>query len=103
MSPEALEYLRIIISAVSVAFAIYMGLRGNRRVDSEDREERIRTETRMDVKLNDVLSAAKDTRDCVKELQKDMQEHNNRIITLEGKLGHLSERVTAVERKIGGD
>lgn len=102
MSPQALEYLRIIISVVSVAFAVYMGLRGNRRADSEDREERIRAETRMDIKLNDVLSATKDTRDSLKDLQKELRENNNKLIAVEGTVENLERRVTAIERKVDG-
>ena len=102
MSPEALEYLRIIISVVSVAFAIYMGLRGNRRADSEEREDRIRTETRMNVKLDDVLATTKETRDTMKDLQKEMRDHNNRIVVVEQTLENLTQRINAVEHRLNG-
>lgn len=102
LSPEALEYLRIIISVVSVAFAIYMGLRGNRRADSEEREDRIRTETRMNVKLDDVLAATKDTRDTLKDLQKDIREHNNRLVVAEQTLDNLTQRVSVIEHRLNG-
>ena len=103
MSPQALEYTRIIISVVSVAFAVYMGLRGNHKADNEEREERIRTETRMDVKLNDVLSATKDTRDSVKDLQREIQGHNNRIVVVEESVRSLTRRIEAVEQAQRGN
>ena len=102
MSPESLEYLRIIISVVSVAFAVYMGLRGNRKADNEEREDRIRTETRMNVKLDDVLAASKDTRDTLKDLQKDIREHNNRLVVTEQSLDNLEQRVSAIEHRLNG-
>lgn len=102
MTPQAMEYLKLFITAASVAFAIYMGLRGNRLADSADREERIRTETRMDVKLNDVLLAAKDTRDSVKELQKDILKQNNRLITIEETVKEHARRIDTVEQKLSG-
>lgn len=102
MSPETLDYIRTIISIVSVAFAVYMGLSGNRRVSDEDREQRIRSETRMDEKLNDVLSTTKDTRDSVRELQKELTDHNNRIISVEESLKSLHRRVDAVESRLNG-
>ncbi len=102
MSPETLDYIRTIISIVSVAFAVYMGLSGNRRASDEDREQRIRSETRMDEKLNDVLSTTKDTRDSVRELQKELTDHNNRIISVEESLKSLHRRVDAVESRLNG-
>lgn len=102
MSPETLDYIRTIISIVSVAFAVYMGLSGNRRASDEDREQRIRSETRMDEKLNDVLSATKDTRDSVRELQRELTDHNNRIISVEESLKSLHRRVDAVESRLNG-
>lgn len=102
MSPETLDYIRTIISIVSVAFAVYMGLSGNRRANDEDREQRIRSETRMDEKLNDVLSTTKDTRDSVRELQKELTDHNNRIISVEESLKSLHRRVDTVESRLNG-
>lgn len=102
MSPQTVSYLQFIISVISVAFAVYMGLRSNRKADSEEREARIRTETRMDEKLNDVLSATKDTRDSVKELQRDLKNQNDRIITVEERVSSLDYRVEKVEQKLDG-
>ena len=102
MSPETLDYIRTIISIVSVAFAVYMGLSGNRRANDEDREQRIRSETRMDEKLNDVLSTTKDTRDSVRELQKELTDHSNRLISVEESLKSLHRRVDTIESRLNG-
>ena len=102
MTQNAMEWLRIIISVVSVAFAVYMGLRGNRLADSHDREDRIRSETRMDEKLNDVLSTSRDTRDSVAELRKDILAHNDRLIKTEESLKSLGHRVDNVEKRLNG-
>lgn len=102
MSPETLDYIRTFVSIISVAFAVYMGLRGNRKADNEDREQRIRSETRMDEKLNDVLSATKDTRDSVKEMQRDMKDHNDRIIAAESSIKSLTHRVDTIEGRLNG-
>ena len=102
MTQNAMEWLRIAISVVSVAFAVYMGLRGNRLADSRDREDRIRSETRMDEKLNDVLTTSRDTRDSVAELRKDISAHNDRLIKTEESLKSLSHRVDNVEKRLNG-
>ena len=102
MSPETMDYIRTFVSIISVAFAVYMGLRGNRKADNEDREARIRSETRMDEKLNDVLAATKDTRDSVKEMQRDMKDHNDRIIAAESSIKSLTHRVDTIESRLNG-
>lgn len=102
MSPETMDYIRTFVSIISVAFAVYMGLRGNRKADNEDREARIRSETRMDEKLNDVLAATKDTRDSVKEMQKDMKNQNDRLIAAETSIESLNRRVDTIEHRLNG-
>ena len=102
MSPETLDYIRTFATIISVAFAVYMGLRGNRKADNEDREARIRSETRMDEKLNDVLAATKDTRDSVKVMQRDMKDHNDRIIAAESSIKALVHRVDTIETRLNG-
>lgn len=100
MSPEAMEWLRIGISVVSVAFAIYMGLRGNRTADSKEVEARIRSETKMDAKLDEVISTGRDTRDAVRELNKELRQHNDRIISVESSVEGLAKRVDILENRL---
>ena len=100
MSPEAMEWLRIGISVVSVAFAIYMGLRGNRQADSKEIESRIRSETKMDAKLDEVISTGRDTRDAVRELNKEIRQHSDRIVSVESSLDALTKRVEVVENRL---
>lgn len=100
MSPEAMEWLRIGISVVSVAFAVYMGLRGNRQADSKEIESRIRSETKMDAKLDEVISTGRDTRDAVRELNKEIRQHSDRIVSVESSLDALTKRVEVVENRL---
>ena len=100
MSPEAMEWLRIGISVISVAFAVYMGLRGNRQADSKEIESRIRSETKMDAKLDEVISTGRDTRDAVRELNKEIRQHSDRIVSVESSLDALAKRVEVVENRL---
>ena len=95
-----MEWLRIGISAISVAFAVYMGLRGNRQADSKEIESRIRSETKMDAKLDEVISTGRDTRDAVRELNKEIRQHSDRIVSVESSLDALTKRVEVVENRL---
>ena len=95
-----MEWLRIGISVISVAFAVYMGLRGNRQADSKEIESRIRSETKMDAKLDEVISTGRDTRDAVRELNKEIRQHSDRIVSVESSLDALTKRVEVVENRL---
>ena len=100
MSAQSMEWLRIIISVVSVAFAVYMGVRGNRKADVKEVEARIRSETRTDTKLDELISTSRDTRDSIKALGEEINSHNNRLITVEERLDSTVNRLNVVEQRI---
>ena len=49
-------YITIVISAISVSFAIYIGLRNNRKTDNKDIADKVARDTRIDVKLEEISS-----------------------------------------------
>lgn len=77
-----------------------MGLRGNRQADSKEIESRIRSETKMDAKLDEVISTGRDTRDAVRELNKEIRQHSDRIVSVESSLDALTKRVEVVENRL---
>ena len=77
-----------------------MGLRGNRQADSKEIESRIRSETKMDAKLDEVISTGRDTRDAVRELNKEIRQHSDRIVSVESSLDALAKRVEVVENRL---
>lgn len=64
----------ILISIVSVSFAIYFGIKGNKRADTKDIEERVRRDTKLDVKVDDVLNTVKDIKYDISSVRKDVAE-----------------------------
>lgn len=50
----------IIISVVSVAFSIFFGLKNNKRSDTKDIEERVRQNTKINMKLDNISSLSED-------------------------------------------
>ena len=100
MSAQSMEWLRILISVVSVAFAVYMGVRGNRKADVKEVEARIRSETRTDTKLDELISTSRDTRDSIKALGEEINSHNNRLITVEERLDSTVNRLNVLETRI---
>lgn len=72
------------VSIVSVAFAIYFGLKSNHRNDTKDIEEKAARDARIIVKLDSIS-------DDVKGIKNDISNINNKVDA-------MSERVTIVEQ-----
>ena len=100
MSAQSMEWLRILISVCSVAFAVYMGVRGNRKADVKEVEARIRSETRTDTKLDELISTSRDTRDSIRALSDEINSHNNRLITVEERLESAISRINVLEGRM---
>jgi hypothetical protein len=76
--------ISLLIGIVSVAFAVYFGLKSNRRNDVKDIEEKATRDATMLVKLDSIS-------DDVKTIKNDMSNINKKVET-------ISERVTIVEQ-----
>ena len=46
--------IALLISVISVCFSVYFGLKNNKRTDTKDIEERVKDNTRINVKLDDI-------------------------------------------------
>lgn len=101
--------LALIVSIVSVAFSIFFGLKNNKRTDTKDIEERVKENTRINLKLDDIASTIREVKTEIASLKDEMQNHNDRIIKVEesAKQGHkrldaFENRLVMLEKSIGG-
>nr|DAE48127.1 MAG TPA: hypothetical protein [Caudoviricetes sp.] len=97
----------IIISIISVTFSIFFGivslvlnLKNNRRTDNSDLEDRVRENTRINMKLDTISSNTKDIKDEVVEMRKELNSHDNRIIKVEESVKSLHHRVDEMEARL---
>lgn len=97
----------IIISIISVTFSIFFGIvslvlniKNNRRTDNSDLEDRVRENTRINMKLDAISSNTKDIKDEVVEMRKELNSHDNRIIKVEESVKSLHHRVDEMETRL---
>lgn len=97
----------IIISIISVTFSIFFGivslvlnLKNNRRTDNSDLEDRVRENTRINMKLDAISSNTKDIKDEVVEMRKELNSHDNRIIKVEESVKSLHHRVDEMATRL---
>lgn len=96
----------IIISIISVTFSIFFGIvslvlniKNNRRTDNSDLEDRVRENTRINMKLDAISSNTKDIKDEVVEMRKELNSHDNRIIKVEESVKSLHHRIDEMEAR----
>lgn len=92
----------IIISVLSLSFSIYMGLKGNKRTDTKDIEERTKERTELNVKLDFIASNMQEIKEQISAVVKDVQKHGEKIAELEQSTRSAHHRLDSLEKKIDG-
>lgn len=92
-------YITIIISAISVSFAIYIGLRNNRKTDNKDIADKVARDTRIDVKLEEISSYVKEIRDDNSETKRQLIELNRQLALVEASAKSAHHRIDKIEDK----
>jgi len=85
--------LTIIISIISVAIAILSFLKTNKRSDTKDIEEKVRHDTKVDTKLDEISRGVNDIKYDVSTVKKDLQKHSERIILVEKSTDKAHQRI----------
>lgn len=76
-------YITIIISAISVSFAIFFGLKSNKRADNQDIADRASNNTVINMKLDMIGEDVKETRLDMAEMKKQYIDMDKRLVKVE--------------------
>ena len=90
----------VVISHVSVGFSVYFGLKNSKRTDTKDIEERVRENTRINIKLDDIGQTTKDIKSELTSVREEIKSHNERIIKVEESVKSAHHRLDGVEERI---
>lgn len=75
--------ISILVGIVSVAFAIYFGLKSNRRNDVKDIEEKATRDATIMVKLDAISVDVKDIKEDMSNINKKVDEIDKRVVIVE--------------------
>ena len=92
----------LIISIVSVVFSVFFGLKNNKRTDTKDIEERVKENTRINIKLDNIGQTVQDIKSEISSMREDIKAHNDRIIKLEESCKAAHRRMDTFEERING-
>lgn len=92
--------LALLISIVSVIFSIYFGLKNNKRTDTKEIEERVRENTRINFKLDEIANTVKEIKEEIQDLKKVVTVHGEKIVQLEASYKAEHKRLDGIERRL---
>ena len=96
-------YISIIglcISSISVIAVIYFNSKGKKRTDTKEFEERVRENTRINMKLDNISSNTNDIKNEVSSIREEMKSHDGRIIRVEESAKQAHHRLDSMEEKL---
>lgn len=92
----------LLISIVSVCFSVFFGLKNNKRSDTKDIEERVKENTRINMKLDSIASNTTEIKNEVSEMRKEINSHDGRIVKVEEAVKSAHHRLDGLEDRING-
>lgn len=92
----------LVVSVVSVVFSVFFGLKNSKRTDNRDIEDRVRENTRINVKLDNICATTQEIRNEISSMREDIKSHNDRLIKVEESIKSAHHRLDSVEQRING-
>lgn len=92
--------LAMLLSVLSVGFSIYFGAKNSKRTDSKEIEERVRENTKINVKLDEINATSKETREEISKIREDINKHDNRLTKVEESAKQAHHRLDAIENRL---
>ena len=92
----------LLISIVSVVFSVYFGLKNNKRTDTKDIEERVKENTRINVKLDNITQTTQEIKSEISSMRNEISSHNDRLIKLEESVKSAHHRIDGMEERMNG-
>lgn len=89
----------ILVSVVSVCFAVYFGLKSSRRNDIKDIQEKAERDTRINIKLDDISGDVKDVKYDISSVKKKVDEIDRRLLIVEQSVKSAHHRIDRIEGK----
>lgn len=83
----------LVISVVSVAFSIFFGLKNSKRSDTKDIEERVKGDTRINMKLDNIAIVTQDIKSDIALVKEETNSLNSRVIKVEESVKQAHHRI----------
>lgn len=93
----------IIISVLSLGFSVFIGLKNSKRTDTKDIEDRVKDNTKINMKLDNINSTTQDIKSDLSSMRNDIKAHNDKIIVLEQSCKQAHKRLDEIINRLNLD
>lgn len=90
----------IIISVLSLGFSVFIGLKNSKRTDTKDIEERVKENTRINMKLDGITSNTAEIKAEISEMRKEINSHDSRLVKIEESVKSAYHRIDGIEKVV---
>ena len=102
--------IAVIISIISVAFSVFFGFfslsfnsKNDKRSDRVELEERVKENTRINMKLDTISNNTTEIKNEVTEMRKELNSHDSRIVKVEESVKSAHHRIDGLEARLNED
>ena len=89
-----------LISIVYMAFSVFFGLKSSKHTDTKDIEERVKDNTRINMKLDAIAGTTQEIKSEISTMREEINKHNDKIIKLEQSLKSAHHRLDNLEERM---
>lgn len=97
--PTIISIFALIVTVISVAFAIYFGLKSTKRNDSTDVEKKAYEQASINVKLDQIGVDVRDIKYDMTGVKKDFQTLGERVAKVEEAAKSAHHRIDGIEER----
>lgn len=95
-----ISIIALVVTVVSVAFAIYFGIKNTKRSDSSDIEKKAYEQASINVKLDQIGGDVRDIKYDVTGVKKDFLVLSERMVKVEESAKSAHHRIDGIEERI---
>ena len=102
-----ISIIAVCVSLAATIISLVFNLKNSKNTDTREIEERVKENTRINMKLDNIGSDVKDVKADIISMRDEMKTHNDRIIKVEESAKQAHHRLDAIEKRLnameGGD
>ena len=99
-TPIIITLVATLISFLSFCFAVWVGLKGDKRTDTKDIEERAKANARINFKLDEISNTTREIKRDVDRVMDDVKDVDRRLIIVEQSSKSAHKRIDLMEKSI---
>lgn len=87
----------LVISIISVSFSVFFGLKNTKRSDTKEIEERVKANTEINFKLDNISQIVTEMKNEFSDLKRTVSGHGDKIIEIDASCKSAHKRIDRLE------